>query len=155
MSHYRLFSDVGKVKYRLCAFRPSLQMFVIEAPLPKAPLDTSVLCHWLAIEGVQSAIPENAHMEAFTAPQEGKKAEHKENELPVVIKLPVKHVLSRELQLYFNKITELTLSRTDVVLFKKALVSLATDSGLHPLVHYFTCFITDEVARGLTEFMLL
>ncbi|XP_074324548.1 transcription initiation factor TFIID subunit 6-like isoform X2 [Apium graveolens] len=145
MSHYRLFSDVGKVKYRLCAFRPSLQMFVIEAPLPKAPLDTSVLCHWLAIEGVQSAIPENAHMEAFTAPQEGKKAEHKENELPVVIKLPVKHVLSRELQLYFNKITELTLSRTDVVLFKKALVSLATDSGLHPLVHYFTCFITDEI----------
>lgn len=49
------------------------------------------------------------------------------------------------LQLYFNKITELTLSRTDVVLFKEALVSLATDPGLHPLVPYFTCFIADEV----------
>ncbi|KAL3502746.1 hypothetical protein ACH5RR_037195 [Cinchona calisaya] len=33
---------------------------VIEAPLPKAPLESSVLCHWLAIEGVQPAIPENA-----------------------------------------------------------------------------------------------
>jgi hypothetical protein len=36
---------------------------VIDAPLPKAPLDTAVLCHWLAIEGVQPAIPENASVE--------------------------------------------------------------------------------------------
>ena len=35
-------------------------MQVIEAPLPKASLDTSVTSHWLAIEGVQPAIPENA-----------------------------------------------------------------------------------------------
>ncbi|KAK1353657.1 transcription initiation factor TFIID subunit 6-like [Heracleum sosnowskyi] len=83
---------------------------VIEAPLPKAPLDTSIVCHWLAIEGVQPAIPENAPVEAITAPPETNKVEHKENELPVDIKLPVKHVLSRELQLYFNKITELTLN---------------------------------------------
>ncbi|MCH98081.1 transcription initiation factor TFIID subunit 6-like, partial [Trifolium medium] len=33
---------------------------VIEASLPKAPLDTALTCHWLAIEGVQPAIPENA-----------------------------------------------------------------------------------------------
>lgn len=36
---------------------------MIEAPLPKAPLDTAVHCHWLAIEGVQPAIPENASVE--------------------------------------------------------------------------------------------
>lgn len=36
---------------------------MIEAPLPKAPLDTAVFCHWLAIEGVQPAIPENATVE--------------------------------------------------------------------------------------------
>lgn len=40
-------------------------MQVIEAPLPKAPLDTAVLCHWLAIEGVQPAIPENAPMQGI------------------------------------------------------------------------------------------
>jgi len=34
-------------------------MQIIGAPLPKAPLDTSVVAHWLAIEGVQPAIPEN------------------------------------------------------------------------------------------------
>ncbi|XP_070660649.1 uncharacterized protein [Malus domestica] len=38
---------------------------VIEAPLPKAPLDTGIVCHWLAIEGVQPAIPENAPLEGL------------------------------------------------------------------------------------------
>uniref|UniRef100_A0A5B7BTL0 TATA box binding protein associated factor (TAF) histone-like fold domain-containing protein n=1 Tax=Davidia involucrata TaxID=16924 RepID=A0A5B7BTL0_DAVIN len=128
---------------------------VIEAPLPKAPLDTSIVCHWLAIEGVQPAIPENAPVEVITAPSDSKKTEPKDDGLPVDIKLPVKHVLSRELQLYFDKITELAVSRSDSVLFKEALVSLATDSGLHPLVPYFTCFIADEVSRGLSDFPLL
>jgi len=49
------------------------------------------------------------------------------------------------LQLYFDKVAELTLSESDSALFKEALVSLSTDSGLHPLVPYFTCFIADEV----------
>ncbi|CAK9164030.1 unnamed protein product [Ilex paraguariensis] len=128
---------------------------VIEAPLPKAPLETSIACHWLAIEGVQPAIPENAPVEVLTAPCETKKPEQKDDGLPVDIRLPVKHVLSRELQLYFDKITELTVSRSDSVLFKEALVSLATDSGLHPLIPYFTCFIADEVSRGLNDFKLL
>lgn len=39
---------------------------MIEAPLPKAPLDTAVVCHWLAIEGVQPAIPENAPIEGLS-----------------------------------------------------------------------------------------
>ncbi|XP_043713091.1 transcription initiation factor TFIID subunit 6-like [Telopea speciosissima] len=128
---------------------------VIEAPLPKAPLDTGVVTHWLAIEGVQPAIPENAPVEALVAPPENKKSEHKEDAFPSDIKLPVKHVLSRELQLYFDKITELTVSRSDSVLFKEALVSLATDSGLHPLVPYFTYYIADEVTRSLNDFQLL
>ncbi|MFQ6660686.1 hypothetical protein Gotur_029102 [Gossypium turneri] len=127
---------------------------VIEAPLPKAPLDTGVVCHWLAIEGVQPAIPENAPVGAIAAPSNGTTYEQKE-ELPVDIKLPVKHVLSRELQLYFDKITELTLRKSDSTLFKEALVSLATDSGLHPLVPYFTYFISDEVSRGLNDYSLL
>lgn len=38
---------------------------VIDAPLPKAPLDTAVVAHWLAIEGVQPAIPENSPVEGF------------------------------------------------------------------------------------------
>ncbi|KAL6971753.1 Transcription initiation factor TFIID subunit 6 [Sarracenia purpurea var. burkii] len=104
---------------------------VIEAALPKAPLDTSIVCHWLAIEGVQPTIPENAHVEVIAAPSDNRKPEQKDDELPVDIKLPVKHVLSRELQVTQS--------------FKEALVRLATDSGLHPLIPYFTYFIADEV----------
>lgn len=49
------------------------------------------------------------------------------------------------LQLYFEKIMELTVSRSGSILFKEALASLAKDSGLHPLVPYFTYFIAEEV----------
>ncbi|XP_075522986.1 LOW QUALITY PROTEIN: transcription initiation factor TFIID subunit 6-like [Primulina tabacum] len=131
---------------------------VIEAPLPKAPLDTAVVTHWLAIEGVQPAIPENPPpmaIQSLAMPSDNIKNDYKEDGLPVDIKLPVKHVLSRELQLYFEKISELTVTRSDSTLFKEALVSLATDSGLHPLVPYFTFFVADEVSRNLNNFSLL
>jgi len=45
------------------------------------------------------------------------------------------------LQMYFDKIAELTMSRSDTSLFKEVLVSLAKDSGLHPLVPYFSYLI--------------
>ena len=32
----------------------------VDAPLPKVPTDVAVISHWLAIEGVQPSIPENA-----------------------------------------------------------------------------------------------
>ncbi|XP_078446607.1 TATA BOX ASSOCIATED FACTOR II 59 [Wolffia australiana] len=129
---------------------------VIEAPLPKAPLDPAVVVHWLAIEGIQPAIPENVPVEALVAPPDSKKLEHrKEDVLPVDIKLPVKHVLSRELQLYFDKITDLALNRSESALFKEALSSLSTDSGLHPLVPYFSYFIAEEVTRNLNDLSLL
>lgn len=125
---------------------------LIEAPLPKAPLDASVTAHWLAIEGVQPAIPENAPIEA---PSETRKCDYKEDGLPVDIKLPVKHVISRELQLYFSKITELILNKPSTILFNRALISLATDSGLHPLIPYFSYFVADKVARNSNNLILL
>lgn len=38
------------------------------------------------------------------------------------------------------------------MLFKQALLSLATDSGLHPLVPYLTHFISNEVSSFLSVF---
>ncbi|KAH0751382.1 hypothetical protein KY285_004530 [Solanum tuberosum] len=128
---------------------------VIEAPLPKAPLDAAVVAHWLAIEGVQPAIPENPLPEALAMPSDTRNTEYKEDGVPVDIKVPVKHVLSRELQLYYEKIKELTVDRSNPLLFKEALRSLATDSGIHPVVPYFTYFISDEVSRNLNNFPLL
>lgn len=40
---------------------------VMDAPLPKAPLDTAVVAHWLAIEGVQPTIPENIPVEGLAS----------------------------------------------------------------------------------------
>ncbi|KAM3405781.1 hypothetical protein ACQJBY_000042 [Aegilops geniculata] len=129
---------------------------IIQAPLPKAPLDTAVVAHWLAIEGVQPAIPENPPIDAISAPTENKRTEHaKDDGLPVDIKLPVKHILSRELQMYFDKIAELTMSRSSTPVFREALVSLSKDSGLHPLVPYFSYFIADEVTRSLADLPVL
>ncbi|XP_051228273.1 transcription initiation factor TFIID subunit 6 isoform X1 [Lolium perenne] len=129
---------------------------IIKAPLPKAPLDTAVVAHWLAIEGVQPAIPENPPIDAISAPTENKRTEHvKDDGLPVDIKLPVKHILSRELQMYFDKIAELTMSRSNTPIFREALVSLSKDSGLHPLVPYFLYFIADEVTRSLADLPVL
>ncbi|KAG6790213.1 hypothetical protein POTOM_006361 [Populus tomentosa] len=128
---------------------------VIEAPLPKPPLDTSLSSHWLAIEGVQPAIPENVPIEALGVISDGKKSDYKDDGLSIDVKLPVKDILSRELQLYFEKVTELTVRRSESAIFKQALVSLATDSGLHPLVPYFIQFIADEVSRNLNNFSLL
>ncbi|XP_048498471.1 transcription initiation factor TFIID subunit 6 isoform X2 [Beta vulgaris subsp. vulgaris] len=128
---------------------------VTEAPMPRAPLDTSVSVHWLAIEGVQPAIPENPSVEAIAASSDGIKLEYKEEGLPIDVKLPVKQVLSRELQLYFDKVIELSTRKFDTILFKDTLRSLATNSGLHPLVPYFTCFIAEEVSRNLNKLSLL
>lgn len=127
---------------------------VIEAPLPKAPLDTSIMCHWLAVDGIQPAVPENASVEAIPVPV-ARRSANKDDILPVEVRLPVRHVLSRELQIYYDKVTELTMHNSDSLLFKEALVSIATDTGIHPLVPYFTCFIADEVSRGLGDSRLL
>ncbi|KAI7739971.1 hypothetical protein M8C21_001028 [Ambrosia artemisiifolia] len=128
---------------------------VIEAPLSKPPLDTALVNHWLAIEGVQPAIPENAPLEVLVAPYDNRKPDCKEDGGSVDVKIPVKHVLSIELQLYFEKITDLTVSRSNSVIFNKALLSLATDAGLHPLVPYFIYFVAEEVTRNLNNFQLL
>lgn len=116
---------------------------------------------------------------ALAASSDGKKPDSKEDGLPIDIKLPIKHVLSRELQvymnwfyafpfnilihdwfitkflwlslqLYFEKVTDITVNRPGSIIFKEVLISLATDSGLHPLVPYFIYFIADEVRKWLT-----
>uniref|UniRef100_A0A9I9D7F2 TATA box binding protein associated factor (TAF) histone-like fold domain-containing protein n=1 Tax=Cucumis melo TaxID=3656 RepID=A0A9I9D7F2_CUCME len=116
---------------------------VIESPLAKAAVDTSVAAHWLAVEGVQPAVPESLLTEG--EPHDGKKSDLKEEELPYDSKAPTKHVISRDLQLYFEKITGLILNKSGSILFREALRSLAVDSGIQPLLPYFTCFIADEL----------
>jgi len=65
----------------------------------------------------------------------------------------VKHVLSREMQTYYEKITSAVL-RPDPGVRRIAYGSLRADPGLHQLVPYLVQFVADKVrghARGKTE----
>ena len=63
----------------------------------------------------------------------------------VETKQQIKHVLSKELQLYFERIVNaLTNQETDNVR-ETAIASLRSDPGLHQLVPYFVAFIAEKV----------
>lgn len=178
---------------------------VIEAPLPKVPVDIGVMVHWLVVDGVQPAIPENAPLErpALKRPREeapkttalaglppATLAGEKSGSIPktgakgkegaaddVAIKIPVKHDVTRELQLYYEKVTGLLESlakrldeepeteedsapgssedRNNRHLLRAVLASLANDPGLHPLIPYFTSYITKKVEKSLKSLLML
>ena len=106
--------------------------------------------HWLAIDGVQPRIPENpapvvastAVAAAAPAPQPAQGG--------VVVQPVVAHVISEELQLYFEQITSMV-TREGPEGPKEIYESLATDSGLQPLAPYFTQWLASEVASRLGE----
>ncbi|GMM57970.1 TATA-binding protein-associated factor [Maudiozyma humilis] len=81
------------------------------------------------------------------------------------VKPLVKHVLSKELQIYFNKIIAALTAKDDGSstehtspqqhLKAAALTSLKTDSGLHQLVPYFIQFIAEQITHNLANLELL
>ena len=139
--------------------------------LPKPPIEVNLVPHWLAVEGVQPMIPENPMQ---TPPEPvpvdppfgskrpratgvGAREDGADPDagglLPVV-----SHVLSRELQYYFDKVTGLIrgagavgASDENEEMLETALRSLSTDVGLHNLMPYFTQFITEETTQNLRD----
>jgi transcription initiation factor TFIID subunit 6 len=63
----------------------------------------------------------------------------------VTVKPAVKHILSKELQLYFDKITNAIRSPDKDRLARAALNSLSSDPGIHQLLPYLSQFVSDEV----------
>lgn len=134
--------------------------------LPRPPAEVSLTPHWLAVEGVQPQIPENP----LPVPPEPRPVE-----APLGAKRPrptsraedpdggglapvVSHVLSKDLQYYFDKVTGLVrtgsgegATEEDAALLRTALKSLSEDVGLHNLMPYFTQFITEETTQNLRD----
>ncbi|RPA84698.1 DUF1546-domain-containing protein [Ascobolus immersus RN42] len=136
---------------------------LINAPLPKVPREVSFTAHWMAIEGVQPAIPQNptqadagvrdsATKGATTANSISASAGNQER--PSVKPL-VKHILSKELQLYFEKVTNSLLDPSNDNLRQAALTSLRNDSGLHQLLPYFVQFVSEKVTHNLKNLFVL
>lgn len=67
----------------------------------------------------------------------------------------VKHVLSKELQLYFEKVCNAFLDESSEEYRTSAFASLREDPGLHQLVPYFVQFISEKVTHGLKDVFVL
>lgn len=135
---------------------------LINAPLPKVPREISFTAHWLAVEGVQPTIPQNplpAQGAAETASRGPGAATSTLAALSGAdnqgVKPQVKHVLSKELQLYFDRVAPAVMDASNEDYRTAAFASLKTDTGIHQLVPYFVQFVADKVTHSLKSIFLL
>lgn len=140
-----------------------LEAFV-KAPLPRALPPLTMTSHWLAVEGISPDIPENA-----VAVSESQKLDMTAAAVSNILRMPdavsgdaevkplVRHVLSKELQVYFDAVVN-DLGSGNADRIKAALYSVATDSGLQQLLPYFVQFVCEGVAcylRNLGQLQVL
>lgn len=122
--------------------------------------------HWLAIEGVQPTIPQNpttAESRSQELVPKGPGANPALAALAgndnVSFRPHVRHIISKELVLYFDKIQSAVLDENPDEevgqLRKAALQSVRSDPGLHQLVPYFVNFIANQVTHQLGDTFVL
>ncbi|KAK5164630.1 histone H4-like TAF Taf6, SAGA complex subunit [Saxophila tyrrhenica] len=135
---------------------------LINAPLPKVPREMSFTAHWLAVEGVQPTIPQNPSQADQRNQELSAKGPGANSTLAamsgndnVSVKPLVKHVLSKELQLYFERTCSAIFEENNEEYRAAAFASLQTDPGLHQLVPYFVQFVADKVTHNLSALFVL
>ncbi|KAI1206901.1 TAF-domain-containing protein [Annulohypoxylon truncatum] len=139
---------------------------MINAPLPKIPKDMFMTGHYLAIDGVLTICPENlspAELKSHDLLPKGSGANPALAALSgqdqPAFKPSVKHAVSQELVLYFEKIQAAILDDSDDEEVERlraaALESLATEPGIHQLLPYFSTFVTDQVTHNFDDLFVL
>ncbi|KAF2657134.1 TAF-domain-containing protein [Lophiostoma macrostomum CBS 122681] len=133
---------------------------LINAPLPKVPREMTFTAHWLAVEGVQPSIPQNptAINHADLLPKGPNANPHlaAANGLDNVnVKPLVKHVLSKESQELFAKLSSALIDETNSEWQNAALAAIQTDPGIHQLTTYLLTFIAEKVTHSMKNLFVL
>jgi len=136
---------------------------LINAPLPKVPREITFTAHWLAVEGVQPTIPQNPT--PTDSSRNGDLLPKGPGANPnlaaisgadnLTVKPLVKHILSKELQLYFEHVCAAVLDEQNEEYRIAAFGSLRADPGLHQLVPYFVQFVAEKVTHNLKNIFVL
>jgi hypothetical protein len=181
---------------------------LLETPLPPVPWEAGIRIHWLAVDGVQPSIPENAPLQPAHHRDKRRKTEAERPVPPVpmppppfapggqqhqppsaaahagaiggggaaeegaLVRAPVKHVLSRELHMYYEKAAAVLGASNatpgsqdegaphplpiayapDASPACRALLSsLRVDAGMQPLAPYLCQLVSDQVAASLGD----
>ncbi|VDK70581.1 unnamed protein product [Onchocerca ochengi] len=144
---------------------------IVNAPAAKLPLETNIKCmfliaHWLVIDGVQPAVPENpapivqTEAQVMVATEKAavdtglsilSKAHRGLRQTEQVqIKTTSTHALSVEQQVFFKEITEAIMGSDDARR-TEALYSLQTDAGLQQLLPRFSVAIVEGVRCNIVQ----
>lgn len=137
----------------------------VQPMIPQNPLASEIKSLPSVVRGATSSVfgndfllssaPSSSTAEDSKDPSARQKT--KKGDKDVEVKPLVKHVLLKELKLYFDKIVEVLISTDpEKETFKDAaLNSLRTDPGLHQLVPYFIQFVAEQVTNQLRNIELL
>ncbi|OAL51091.1 Arf-domain-containing protein [Pyrenochaeta sp. DS3sAY3a] len=132
---------------------------LINAPLPKVPREITFTAHWLAVEGVQPSIPQNPTTTSADLLPKGPNANPHlaaANGLDNVnVKPLVKHVLSKESQELFNKLSGALTDETNIEWQNAALAAISTEPGIHQLTTYLLSFIAEKVTHSMKNLFVL